>query len=163
MSNLPHELLASAAVVSLTVVIHLLGLDLLLTLTGHYLRLFKTSWVRLARLLVPVGIVLGLFALHGLEIWLYALIYRRMALVADIEQALFLSISSYSTLGASNAALPPAWRVFGVLESINGVLLIGWSTAFLFHILNHLLAPPDDHPRLPKGAISRHAAKRKPG
>ncbi len=162
MGNLPHELLASTAVVSLTVLIHLAGLDVLLSLTGLHLRFLKTSWVRLDRLVVPLGIVLGLFVLHGLEIWLYAFIYWLMGLTQDLEQALFLSIGTYSTLGESNTTLPLSWRVFGVLESINGMLLIGWSTAFLFHILNHLLAAPDDHP-LPRGAISRRAASRKAG
>jgi hypothetical protein len=160
MSNLARELLCSTAVVSLTVLIHLAGLDVLLSLTGLHLRFLKTAWVRLARLVVPLGIVLGLFVLHGLEIWLYALIYRLTDLAPDIERALFLSISTYSTLGESNAPLPLAWRVFGVLEAVNGMLLIGWSTAFLFYVLNHLLGAPDELP-LPKGAISRGAARRK--
>lgn len=162
MSNLPHELMISTLIVSMTVVVHLAGLDILLSLTGLHLRLFQTAWVRLDRLIVPLGIVLGLFTLHGLEIWIYAFAYRLMGLLPDLEAALYASTSSYSTLGESAAALPPAWRVLGALESINGMLLIGWSTAFLFQILDHLLGAPDDHP-LPRGAISRKAGRRRQG
>jgi hypothetical protein len=54
--------------------------------------------------------------------------------------------------------LPNAWRIVGAMEAINGMLLIGWSTAFLFQVLSHLLEPGEDH-ALPKGAISRTARR----
>jgi hypothetical protein len=146
--------------VALTVTVHLVGLDILLSLTGLHLRLFKTSPLRVDRLIVPLGIVLGLFLLHGLEIWLYALVYWRSGLLPDLEHALYVSISTYSSLGEAGAHLPASWRVMGVLESINGLLLIGWSTAFLFQILHHLLAPTEDRD-LPAGAISRAARRRR--
>lgn len=52
--------------------------------------------------------------------------------------------------------LPEGWRIVGALEAVNGMLLIGWSTAFLFYVLNRLLEPTEeaDHP-LPRGAIAR--------
>ena len=57
--------------------------------------------------------------------------------------------------------LPVKWRIVGALEAVNGMLLIGWSTAFLFQVLTHLLEPAeDDHP-LPKGAIARSAGPSK--
>jgi hypothetical protein len=47
----------------------------------------------------------------------------------------------------------------GVLEGINGMLLIGWSTAFLFQILDHLMRP--DAEQTPhRGAIARPARRR---
>jgi voltage-gated potassium channel len=153
MGDLAHELMVSGVLVALTVVVHLAGLDLLLSLTRLHLRLFTTAWVHLDRLVVPLGIVMGLFALHGIEIWLYAFAYRILGVLPDLEQALYFSVSAYSTLGEA-PALPHAWRVVGVLEGINGMLLLGWSTAFVFHILDHLLAGPGGHP-LPKGAIAR--------
>ena len=157
MNNLAHELLASTGLVSLTVIIHLAGLDLLLTLTGLHLRRFQSVLANLNRLLVPLGIVLGLFLLHGLEIWLYAAVYRGVGLLPDLEQALFVSISTYSTLGSSTQ-LPSDWRVLAALEAVNGMLLIGWSTAFLFQVLHHLLAPAEGHP-FPRGAIARGARR----
>jgi hypothetical protein len=159
MNNLPHELLAATGMVAATVLIHLAGLDILLSLTGMHLRIFKTSFVHLDRLVVPLGIVLGLFVLHGLEIWLYAIVYWLLGLMPDLEHALFASISSYSTLGEYTAPFPPTWRILGALEAVNGMLLIGWSTAFLFQILRHLLAPPEGG-GIPRGAISRPGRKR---
>lgn len=161
LAALPHELLVSTGLVAATVVIHLVGLDVLLSVTGLHLRWLKTSWLHLDRLIVPLGIVLGLFALHGVEIWLYAFAYRVLGALPDIEQALYFSTGSYSTLGEAGPILPPQWRVVGALEAVNGMLLIGWSTAFLFQVVNHLMAASDeDHP-LPRGAIARLSPRAK--
>ncbi|WP_293353327.1 two pore domain potassium channel family protein [Phenylobacterium sp.] len=154
-ASLLHELIVATGLVAATVVIHLVGLDLLMRLTGLHLRRFLSAWLNLNRLLVPLGIVLGLFVLHGVEIWLYAVAYRLLGAMPTIEQALYFSTSAYSTLGEAGAVLPVAWRVVGVLEAVNGMLLLGWSTAFLFQVLDRLLRPSDeDHP-LPRGAIAR--------
>lgn len=153
MSNLPVELGVSAVMVCITVVVHLAGLDLLLSLTRLHLRFLKTGWGPVDRLAVPLGIALGLFALHGLEIWLYAFAFRLLDILPTIEHALYVSTSAYSTVGEAGAALPPPWRIVGVLEAVNGMLLLGWSTAFLFRVIEHLRAEPEDP--LPRGAISR--------
>lgn len=158
-ANLLHQLAVATGLVAATVVIHLVGLDLLMRLTGLHLRRFLSAWLDLNRLIVPLGIVLGLFVLHGTEIWFYAIAYRMLGAVATIEQALYFSTSAYSTLGEAGAVLPVTWRIVGVLEGVNGMLLIGWSTAFLFQVLDHLLRPRDeDHP-LPRGAIARSSPR----
>jgi voltage-gated potassium channel len=154
MDPLAHQLLVATVLVSATVVIHLVGLDVLqFTLRWHIERL--TRWIHLDRMIVPLGIVLGLFVVHGAEIWLYALVYWKAGVIAGLDQALYVSIGAYSTLGEAGPVLPTAWRVVGALEAINGMLLIGWSTAFLFQILRHIMWEDEDAPSLPKGAIAR--------
>jgi hypothetical protein len=84
-----------------------------------------------------------------------------MGLLPTLEQCLYFSISAYSTVGETGAILPVEWRVVGVLESINGMLLIGWTTAFLFQILDHLMGDDlESHP-LPKGAIAKPSPRAK--
>ena len=154
MTPLAHQLLIATALVSATVVIHLAGLDLLqVTLRWHIERF--TGWLHLDRIVVPLGIVLGLFVVHGVEIWLYALVFWRAAAVQGLDQALYISIGAYSTLGEAGPVLPERWRIVGSLEAINGMLLIGWSTAFLFQILRHIMWEDEDAGALPKGAIAR--------
>lgn len=157
-SNLIRELLVSTGLVSATVVIHLIGIDTLQVITRWHLERF-TTWIHLDRTIVPLGLVLGLFVVHGVEIWLYALVYWRMGLLPTLEQALYFSTSAYSTLGETGAILPQAWRVVGVLEAINGMLLIGWTTAFLFQILEHLMREDAGAHPLPKGAIARSSPR----
>lgn len=161
MHGLLSQLGTATALVMATVLMHLIGLDLLLTLTGLHVRRFST-WVRLDRLIVPLGVVLGLFVLHGLEIWLYAFTYRYMGPVESLERAVYYSTSAYTTLGEAGGTLPKGWRVVGALEAINGSLLIGWSIALMFSVLSRLLGAADDEDhRVPRGAIARPALRRR--
>lgn len=156
--NLPHELAVSSVMVAATVLIHVVGLDLLMRLTGLHLRRFRSAWEHFDRLVVPLGIVVGLFALHGIEIWVYAFAYLLLGILPQVEPALYFSASAYSTIGEAGAVLPDDWRVMGVLEGVNGMLLIGWSTAFLFQVLSHL-QHDEDH-TLPRGAIARRPRRK---
>jgi len=151
--NLAAQLLLSTALVSATVVMHLIGLGVLRRLVRLHLERFLL-FVHLDRVIVPMGVVLGLFVVHGAEIWLYALTYRAMGLTDSLEEALFISTSSYSTIGEAAGLLPANWRLVGVLEGVNGMLLIGWSTAFLFQLLDHIMSD-DEEVQAQKGAIAR--------
>ena len=153
MDSLVEQLAISTVVVSATVVINLIGLDALQGLLRFHLT-WLTRWIHLDRKVVPLGIVLGLFVLHGIEIWLYALVYWTGGMVGSLEQGLYVSVSAYSSLGEAGGILPTRWRIIGVLEAINGMLLIGWSTAFLFHILTHLMWEEDGRHGLVKGVIA---------
>jgi hypothetical protein len=156
--NLAAQLLLSTALVSATVVVHLIGLGILQRLVRLHLERFLI-FVHLDRVIVPLGVVLGLFVVHGAEIWLYALTYEAMGLTGTLEDALFISTSSYSTIGEAAGLMPADWRLVGVLEGVNGMLLIGWSTAFLFQLLNHLMTD-DEEIQAQRGAISRRRRSR---
>jgi hypothetical protein len=41
-------------------------------------------------------------------------------------------------LGYGDVVLDRQWRLFGAIEGANGLLLFGWSTAFLFDIIRRL-------------------------
>lgn len=159
MHNLLPQLGLATALVSATVVMHLVGLGILRRLVKLHLERFLIL-VHLDRVIVPLGVVLGLFVVHGAEIWLYALVYDAMGLAGTLEEALFISTSSYSTIGEAAGLLPPNWRLVGVLEGVNGMLLIGWSTAFLFQLLDHLMTD-DEEVQAQKGAIARRRRSRK--
>jgi hypothetical protein len=47
-------------------------------------------------------------------------------------------LTSYSTIGSSDVALPSQWRMLGPLESIIGVLMAGISVSILFAIVMRL-------------------------
>jgi hypothetical protein len=84
------------------------------------------------------AMVLALFVLHGAEIWLYAAVYMALDAVDDFSTALYFSTISYAAIGYSDLAIDPRWRLVGAIEGINGLLLLGWSTAFFVSFLNRL-------------------------
>ena len=143
MSQLWAEFAVSSILAVLCVVIHGLGLFSL----SHALR-SETAVERLKRIapLSPrgvaftLGIVVSILALHGLEIWLFALVYLGIGASSGLEDALYFSTISYSTVGYSDVHILTEWRLLGAFESILGMVLIGWSTAFFFRMLGRMEA-----------------------
>ena len=85
-----------------------------------------------------LSVVIALVALHGIEIWLYAFVYLIVGATGNLEESLYFSTISYSTVGYSDAHVDSAWRILGAFESILGVILLGWSTAFFIRTLSRL-------------------------
>jgi hypothetical protein len=158
-----HQLLIATVMVLLTVGVHLVGLWALMRLTRLHVLVFATP-VEVDRILVPLGMVLGLFVIHGVEIWAYALLFFLAHAAPGLEAALYVSIGAYSTAGWADVRVDATWRIVLALESVNGLLLVGWSTAFLFQTLNRLMFTEATHP-LPEGVIApdRVTRRRRPG
>ena len=159
MSGLERELLISTGMVLFTVLVHLVGLNVLIQLTRIHVTRFATS-VQVDRILVPLGMVLGIFVIHGVEIWAYAALYYLGHATAYIEEALYLSLGAYTTTGWVDQHLSTGWRVVLSLESITGLLMVGWSTAFFFQNLTRLMVTEESHP-LPEGAIAHEPRRRR--
>ena len=128
------ELAVSTALVVGTAIFHGLGL---LTI-GRSLRavdrgaveaeLDPLSWTGAA---YTSAVVLGLLALAGIEIWFYAVVYLEVGATASLPDSIYFSTATYAAIGFSDAPLAAPWRLVGAIEGINGVLLLGWSVAFL--------------------------------
>lgn len=86
-------------------------------------------------------LVLALAWLHGLEIWSYAFLYEAIGAVSDLETAVYFSTISYAGIGFDDRYIDPAWRLVSAIEGINGLLLLGWSTAFFVTIITRLARP----------------------
>ena len=56
----------------------------------------------------------------------------------NFDDALYFSTATYTTLGTADLALPSAWRLVGAIESANGIILLGWSTAFFVSVINRI-------------------------
>lgn len=137
LSNLSLSVLMTVIVVT----VHLAGLLVLL----HFLRVNARYAVKGTglRLVLRQGglmlaVVLGIFALHAAEIWIYALAYLALGAFADFPTALYFSATSFSTLGFGDVVLGPDWRLLSAVEGVTGLILIGWSSAFLLSVTSRL-------------------------
>ncbi len=88
--------------------------------------------------LFTLVIVLAIIVLHGLEIWAFAVLYLAVDAVHPLEEALYFSTISYSTVGYNDTHIADNWRLVGAFESILGMILLGWSTAFFFRMLGRI-------------------------
>ena len=129
---------AAALLVLLMTVVHALGLvgiSKVLDLREDRLEQLHFDFRGVA---LMCGMALLLFALHILEIWMFAAFYMLVDAIGSLEDALYYSASAYATLGWTADYFPEEWRLIGALEALIGFLLIGWSTAFIVNRFNKL-------------------------
>ena len=62
----------------------------------------------------------------------------------DFEAALYFSTTSFTTIGYGDVVLDKQWRLVSAIEGANGLLLFGWSTAFLFSVISRMRALEHD-------------------
>jgi len=136
--SLPVQLLIATGAVAATVLIHLIGLAALLALLRRHRHASKVIVASIVNGLAILLAAFGLFLLHALEIWLWAALYLILDAFPDLEHALYFSTSTYVTIGYGDVVLPIGSRILGVIEGANGIILIGWSTAFFFSIVDRL-------------------------
>jgi Ion channel len=137
--QLGTEIAAAYGLVILMTLIHALGIVLLtklLRLEDSTLRAHRLDFGAFALL---ISMALSLFAIHTVEIGLFALFYLAVGAISDLERALYFSTSAYATLGHPDIAFPAQWRLVGAVEGLAGFLLIGWSTAVFVTDMNKLL------------------------
>jgi hypothetical protein len=125
------QLGAAGGMVVIMTLVHglgLVGISKLLDLRGD--RLEEKAFDPGAVVLM-CGMALLLFALHILEIGIFAGFYLLVDALPELEEALYYSASAYATLGRTADYFPQEWRLIGAIEALIGFLLIGWSTAFI--------------------------------
>lgn len=135
------ELLVATMMVLLTVFMHTVGLLLLGRLTRYEAREEQKLFIQpysFAGAVLTMTVVLGLFVLHGLEIWLYAALYLELDAIDGLREAVYFSTQAYAAIGFGDEALAPQWHLVAGIEGINGVILLGWSTAFFVTVMRRL-------------------------
>jgi hypothetical protein len=89
-----------------------------------------------------VGLLLRLFVwivlLHLIQIGLWAVVFWRARELPTLETAVYFSLATYTTIGFGDVVLGPGWRVLSGIEGLTGLLLVGWSTAFVFAVVNRM-------------------------
>jgi hypothetical protein len=126
-----ENLAVGSILVAITVSIHGVGLLALSFLLRRVIDRYQAHEKLGSTVAVMVATVLGLFALHTIEIWVWAVTYTFVGAVPDFLHALTFSTLAFSTLGAEAISTTPQWQLSGSIEGVNGFLLIGWSTAYL--------------------------------
>lgn len=132
------ELLIALLMVPALALVHgfgLMGMSHVFNLTDDAL-LHKTLSPRSIFLVAFVAVLL--FALHALEIAGLGIVYRLGGAVPSMEQGVVYSASYYTTTGAGSETLPDGWKIVGEAEALLGLLLIGWSTAYLVRKIDRL-------------------------
>jgi hypothetical protein len=126
----------SLPLIVLTVVIHVCGLALI----GESVVDALSESVDRRRFMLKFAMVMGVTSLpatilHGFEGAIWAAAYRFLGALPDARTAMLYSISAMTSYGHANLYLKDRWQLMGALEALNGMLLFGLTTAFLFAMI----------------------------
>ena len=129
----------SLPLILLTVVIHVFGLGLINervvgVLSGS---IDRRRLVPLFALVMGVAVLL-MTALHTIEGAAWAGAFLLLGAVPDAKSAMLYSLNAMTTYGHESVSLAPQWQMMGALEALNGMLLFGLTTAFLFAMIQQV-------------------------
>jgi MFS superfamily sulfate permease-like transporter len=129
----------SLPLILLTVVIHVFGLGLINERVVQVLRrsIDRRRMVPLFAMVMGVAILL-VTALHGIEGVAWAAAFFYLGAVPDPKSAMLYSLNAMTTYGHESVSLAPQWQMMGALEALNGMLLFGLTTAFLFAMIQEV-------------------------
>ena len=132
-----NQFFIGGALIVTTVFVHAVILEVIIKALIAVRTDIEVRWRAVAFALV----ILAVFIAHVIEIWIWAALYYFKASISEIptlEAAVYFSTSSFTTVGFGDLVLSEDWRLLSSIEAINGMILFGWSTAFIFAIIRHV-------------------------
>jgi hypothetical protein len=75
---------------------------------------------------------LGAATLHAVEAAAWAVLYVWLGAMSDLSAAMLYSLSATTSYGHVEIFLEDRWKLLGAIEAMNGLILFGLTTAFLF-------------------------------
>ena len=95
----------------------------------------KNRVLRAASWLILPGVMLCVSILHGCEGTIWAATYLLLRALPDGKSAILYSMNAMTSYGHVDFHLESHWQLMGALEALNGLILFGLTTAFLFSVL----------------------------
>ena len=133
--------LIGAALVAITVAIHAFGTTgLVRYLSREYLDVEGQMTSRRVLGALTIAAVVLVF-LHAIEIMVWAGVYEVLVPageLANFEAAVYFSFVTFTTLGYGDITLSEGYRLLSGIQALNGILLVGWSTALMFAVVQKI-------------------------
>ncbi len=77
-------------------------------------------------------------SLHAFEAALWAAVFVSLGALPDMHDAMLYSLSAITSYGHVGIYLEDRWKLLGAIEAVNGLILFGLTTAFLFAAIQGL-------------------------
>jgi hypothetical protein len=136
----------SLPLILITVIFHVIGL---VFINERVIRA-KGFLARRRSFHVGLSLILGAatlvaIILHAIEAAIWAGVYLALGALPDSKSAVLYSLSAMTTYGHEHFDLANHWQLMGALEALNGMILFGLTTAFLYGMIRELLAVRQDN------------------
>jgi hypothetical protein len=92
-----------------------------------------------SRFIAPIALAtLALTVFLALEAEAWAALYLWLGALPDWHTAMLYSLGAITSYGGSKFYLADRWGLLGPIEAVNGLMLFGLTTAFLFTAMHNL-------------------------
>jgi hypothetical protein len=96
----------------------------------------QTIWITLE---LTGGVLLILLIGNIAQVSIWAILFQLLGEFPSLQEAVYHSAVNFSTLGYGDIVMSERHRFLGPLQAMNGVLMIGLSTATLTTALHHCI------------------------
>jgi hypothetical protein len=127
----------AAFMMVVTTVIHTGGMMLVLHDARQHRRGLR-ALLRKTRVYWVSSTILILFIVALLEALAWAAAYLALGALKGLEQALYFSTVTFTTLGYGEIVLDERWRLLASFEAANGIIMFGWSTAIVMAVVQRV-------------------------
>ncbi len=133
--HLGAELALGSGLLLLTAFVH--GIGVAVVLWTHERQLLRAATHRATHAVGSLAaMVVVLIAVHLVEIFLWALLFREIGAIAGLRDAFYFSTVTYTTLGYQDVPFPKEYRILPGMLALAGVFMMGWTTGVLFAVTN---------------------------
>jgi hypothetical protein len=98
------------------------------------------GFVQYTLVIVATGTLLVIGHFGECVIWAYT--YKWVGAVPENTDLIYFAFGNYTTLGYGDVVPVPEWHLLGPMIALNGVMLIGWSTALVYDMLHRSVRTP---------------------
>jgi hypothetical protein len=149
--------------IAVTVIFHVIGLGLINVRAVELITLVRGR----RRFVFVFAFVLGVTTilatvLIGAEAGMWAVAYRMLGALPDNRSAMLYSLSAITTYGHAELFLQDRWKLLGALEALNGIMLLGLTTAFMYGIVQRVWPIEERDLRAPRIGWSKHKKEQQP-
>jgi hypothetical protein len=127
------------AAVICTILIHALPLSATTAFVRREKKLGHLGLSFWKDLVVVMRTILYAFVAHLIEMAVWAVLFVICGEFSDFATAYYHSAVNYTSLGYGDIIMSPTWRMLGPLETADGMLLFGVSTAMIFAVIQRLV------------------------
>jgi hypothetical protein len=96
-------------------------------------------------------LVVIMFLASFIESGIWALTYLGLGALSGLEEALYFSMVTFTTLGYGDVTLSDQWRLLSSFEAANGTIMFGWTTALIVAAVHKLYLRVDPDADQPGG------------
>jgi len=136
------QMLVGGAVSLVNLIIHAVPLAAVVW-TVHRLSVkdtFVPAFLQYSVAIVATGTLL--VAGHFAEVLVWTITYGLVGAAPPGTDLVYFAFGNYTTLGYGDVIPVDRWRLLSPITALNGIMLIGWSTALIIEILRRSGTPP---------------------